>query len=345
MRITLNKLILKILILLLGVLIGIFLKHNNYAWDFIKKPFIKSYIKFDDTRKKKWNRDFEIVEISSPLDKKIQKAYFFKAKSDILKPLVVSLHTWSADFSQSDPLAELCRSKNINYIHPDFRGPNNTRDACCSELAINDIDESITYAIENANIDTSRIYLIGASGGGYATICSFMKSIHKIRKFSAWVPLTDLIAGYHESKIRQNKYADDILDCTESINGKLNIINARIKSPIYWNTPIEKLQYSAVNIFAGVNDGIQGSVPITHSINYYNKLLRDLSVSDPSKYVSNEEKLLLLETRKPIGNFGKISNRDICLLKEFGNIRLIIFDGGHEMLVEYAFNELIEEKQ
>ncbi len=338
-----KKLITYNIIFFAGLVTGILLVKNKITWSFIKKPFIESYIKFDDTRKVKWDKDFEVIEIKSNMDNNIQKAYFYRSKSHKPRPLIVSLHTWSGYYKQYDPLAELCKSKDLNYIHPDFRGTNTTKEACCSELALNDIDESITYALGNAKVDTSKIFVIGASGGGYATICAFMKSKHRINKFSAWVPVSDLIAGFSESIIRQNKYAGNILDCTESINGILNKTNAKQKSPIYWNTPTEKLGYAELNIYAGVYDGIQGSVPITQSINFYNKLLTDLAVTDSSKYVTDKEILHLLEYRKPIGDSGKISNRRICLTRSFGNLKLVIFEGGHEMLTEYAIDELLKE--
>ena len=308
----------------------------------IKKPSVESNIKFDDTRQTKWSKDFEIVEIESSMDKSIQKSYFYKSKSKEPKPLIVSLHTWGGSYNQNDDLAEICKQKDLNYIHPDFRGANLTIDACCSELALTDIDDAISYAIKNSNVDTSKIYVIGVSGGGYATLSTFMKSKHNIKKFSAWASITDLIAWYNESKIKNNNYAENILDCTGSENG-LNIENAKQKSPIYGNTPIEKLQSSKLTIYAGVYDGIQGSVPITHSINFYNKLLKDMSVSDTSKYVTNSEKLQLLEKREPIGEFGEIADRKICLKKHFENLSLTIFEGNHEMLTEFALNELLEE--
>ena len=308
----------------------------------IEKPFVESFIKFDDTRQAKWSKDFEIVEIESSIDKSVQKAYFYKSKSSEPKPLIVSLHTWSGDYSQNDDKAEISKQKDLNYIHPDFRGANNTVNACSSELALTDIDDAINYAIRNSNVDTTKIYVIGASGGGYATLSTFMKSKHNIKKFSAWVPITDLIAWYNESKIRRNKYSENILDCTDSKNG-LNIENAKQKSPIFWNTPTEKLESSKLTIYAGIYDGIQGSVPITHSINFYNKLLIDLSVTDTLKYVSPSEKLKLLEKREPLGEFGNIADRKVYLKKEFGNIRLIIFEGNHEMLTNFALNELLED--
>lgn len=342
MRKRLIKLTTFILVLFLGIALGVILQQNKTTGSFIKNPFAKNFIKFDDTRQTEWGVDFEIVEIKSSIDQNVQKSYFYASKSNDPKPLIVSLHTWSGDYNQIDDLAELCKQKELNYIHPDFRGSNLTINACCSELALTDIDDAITYAIKNSNVDTSKIYVIGVSGGGYATLSTFMKSKHKISKFSAWASITDLIAWYNESKIRNSGYAANILDCTDSKNG-LNIENAKQKSPIYWNTPKEKLKNSKLYIYAGIYDGIQGSVPITHSINFYNKLLTTMSISDTLKQVTLSEKLKLLEFREPLGDFGNIGGRKICLKKEFGNLRLIIFEGNHEMLTEFALNELLEE--
>lgn len=329
-----------IIILLMGLALGILVNRNTEVLSVFKKSFIEASIKSEDLSKNIWAKDFEIVEIKSSSDNKIQKAYFYKSKKNKPQPLIVSLHSWSGYYSQKDSLAELSKQKDLNYIHPDFRGANLTKDACCSDLALTDIDDAISYAIENANVDTSRIYVIGVSGGGYATLSTFMKSKHKIKKFSAWASISDLLAWYNESKIRKNKYAADILACTDSGSGLIET-RAKQKSPIYWDTPPGKLSNSTLSIYAGIYDGIQGSVPITHSINFYNKILTDMSVSDKSKYVSNKEKLDLLEFRSPLGDFGSISERKICLKKRFENIELIIFEGNHEMLTEFAFNELM----
>jgi pimeloyl-ACP methyl ester carboxylesterase len=331
-----------ILILILGLAAGIFISRNEAIWNVLKKPFTDTFTRFDDTRQTEWDTDFEVVSIQSTLDKSMQKAYFYKSKSSAPKPLVVSLHTWSGNYEQKDELAALSKTKDLNYIHPDFRGVNWTKDACCSDLALGDIDDAIDYAIKNSNVDLSRIYVIGVSGGGYATLAAFMKSKHLIRRFSAWVPISDLPAWYAQSKIMGTKYAENIMDCTSS-KDSLNMDIAKMKSPIYWKTPVEKLNTAEFQIYAGVYDGIQGSVPITHSINFYNKVLRDTSPADSSVYVSETEKLNLLEYRKALGDFGSIADRKIFLRKRSGNLGLTIFEGNHEMLTEYAFNELIRE--
>ncbi len=301
----------------------------------------RAQVRFDDTTNVAWGKDFRLVGISSPVDGQIQRAYFYRSTSAVPAPLIVSLHTWSGDYTQPDPLSALSRSANLNYIHPDFRGPDNTLDACCSDLAISDIDASITFAIENGNVDTSRIYVMGVSGGGYATLAAFMRSKHRIRKFSAWVPISDLVAWYRESSIRRNKYAGDILHCTGSAADVLDIAVARKRSPLYWDTPVGKLEDAEISVYTGIYDGIQGSVPITQTINFYNKVLSDLGVKDSAKYVSVYEKAALLELRRPLGDFGQIAGRKVCLQKQYQHIKLVVFEGNHEMLPEYALHELI----
>ncbi len=298
-------------------------------------------VTYDNENHAVWGKEFELVEIRSSIDGEVQKAYFHASRSPNPQPLVVSLHTWSGNFEQADPLAGLCLEKDLNYIHPDFRGPNKSVQACCSELALTDLDESIDYAMEQAKLRPSRIYIIGVSGGGYATLCMLMKSRHRVDKFSAWVPISDLSAWYRESRIRGNRYAEDILDCTGSPGGQLDTARAKARSPLYWNTPTEKFPGTEVIIHTGIYDGIQGSVPITQSINFYNKLLTDLEVTDPEAYVSPAETLYLLETRLPLKEYGLVAGRKVCLRKQYQAIRLLIFQGNHEMLPGYALDELL----
>jgi hypothetical protein len=44
-----------------------------------------------------------------------------------------------------------------------------------------------------------------------------------------------------------------------------------------------------------------------------------------------------------LSEFGTISGRKICLKKAVNNISLTIFEGNHEMLSEFALNELLQD--
>lgn len=329
-------------ILFVGIALGIYMRHQKKIWTSLKNMFRETYIKLDDTRNLNWKKEFSVITTHSSLDNAEQKAYFYTTKSSDPKPLVVSLHTWTGYYTQKDAFADLCLQHDINYIHPDFRGANFFKDACCSKLALNDIDEAISYAIVHANVDPNKIYLIGGSGGAHAALGTFIKSKHKIRKVSSWAAITDLVAWYDESLVLKNNYANNILACTDSKNGILNVSEAQERSPMYLEMPTDRLADTNIYLYHGIYDGIQGSVPITQSINFYNKLLSELNVDDTSKYVSDSEKLQLLEHRKPLQDYCEIGGRKIFLLKQYQNIKLVLFEGNHELLYDYAFKELLE---
>ena len=341
-RTNFSKRIIIISLLILFIGFGVLIKSDDLPYLQKFKGTFSRIINKNKTVGGNWNNDFELVHIKSSLDEIVQKAYFYNSKSSYPVPLLISLHTWSGNYAQFDSLAVLCKERNINYMHPDFRGANSTFEACSSPLALSDIDDAIDYAIANANVDMNRIFVIGVSGGGYATLSTFMRSKHNISKFSAWAPISNLITWHEENISSGGKYSEDILNCTNSKNGNLNRTNAKNRSPIYWNTPKSKLTNSKLFIYAGIHDGLQGSVPFTHSINFYNKVLSDLEVEDSTKYVSHKEIQHLLKQREPLGNYDSMANRKIFLLKKFRNIKLIIYDGKHEILEEYALEELLK---
>lgn len=280
--------------------------------------------------------------IRSSMDGNVQAFYYNKSTASTPQPLVVALHSWSNSVESQPPLAvEEAHAKNWNYIFPNFRGVNNHPKACCSEYALTDIDEAIDWALTHLNVDRKRIYVVGHSGGGYATMAMYMKSRHDIAAFSAWCGITDLAAWYNESVERKNKYAAEILQCTGA-GTTFDRQKALERSPLYWKTPLRKRKNSQLRIYAGIHDGHTGSVPVSQSINFYNKLLTDFGVHDQSRYVSDADAATLLQTQAfPSGNPLKtIDNRSIHYQKTANKITLTLFEGGHEFLQNAALNEL-----
>ena len=282
--------------------------------------------------------------IRSSLDGNVQVFYYDKSTASTAQPLVVALHSWSNSVESQPPLAaEEAHAKNWNYIFPNFRGVNNHPKACCSEYVLTDLDEAIDWALTHLNVDPKRIYVVGVSGGGYATMAMYMKSRHDIAAFSAWCGISDLAAWYSESSERKNKYAAEILQCTGAAGTKLDRQKALDRSPLYWKTPVRKRKTSHLRIYAGIHDGHTGSVPISQSINFYNKLLADFGVRDKSRYVSEQEAVSMIQSQAfPSSTPPKtIDNRTIHYQKTTNRIALTIFEGGHEYLKNVALEDIL----
>ena len=299
----------------------------------------------DDVWKRDWPGAFQEISIPSSVDADYQNAMFFPASGAPPQPLIVSLHTWSGDYRQKDPLAPMILEKGWNYIHPDFRGRNNHPDACGSEKVIPDIEDAILYAKQHGNVDPDNIHVIGTSGGGYATLLMYMKTSLDIRSFSAWVPISDLVDWYWACDSRGLKYAGDILKSTGSQDSLLDIEESKRRSPYFMDTPVSRRKNSILNIYCGIHDGYTGSVPITQSINFYNKLVRDAK-GNKAASVPREDALYMLSNRtfNPAETAPLIlpEGRRIHYYKQFHSINLTIFEGGHELLPGAAMEELIK---
>lgn len=292
----------------------------------------------DDTTRADWPAAFKDVEIPSTADGKIQKAYFYATRDNKPQPLIVSLHTWSGNYRQQDGLIREVLSRDMNYIRPDYRGPNLTREACGSPLVASDIDDAIAYAVQNGNVDPNHIHILGGSGGGHAALIAYMRSRHNVRSFSAWVPISDLPKWYYESLGRQTQYAGHIAMATTGDESRIDLREARKRSPLYMDTPVELRKDSKLYLYAGIHDGYSGSVPITHSLEMYNKVVRDFNPVATEEIIPDHVIARMVVARYlPGDDRPEIAGRAIHYRKQFEDkVRIVIFEGGHEMLVEAA---------
>lgn len=286
--------------------------NSSPNWDYVDSgPFINN----------NYSREFKSVGITSSIDGTEQPAYFYQSTSSEPKPLVISLHTWSGDYRQSDPLANMVKGKDWHYLHPDVRGPNNHPDACLSDKVISDIDDAIAYAREHANV--SDVYVVGVSGGGYTALGYYLKGSQEVTKVISWVPISNLKTWYYESVEEGKKYSDDILGCVSNIDsfeGKIAEMERR--SPLLWSAPEKN---TPLEIYAGINDSYDGSVSTIQSLNFYNKLAKN-------NRISNERVLSIISRGvDPLPN-EKIGGRNVYLSERDDKVSVTIFSGSHEML-------------
>jgi lysophospholipase L1-like esterase/pimeloyl-ACP methyl ester carboxylesterase len=300
---------------------------------------------WDKTEKCDWPEAFKEVEISSSVDDAVQKAYMYGTSSNIAKPLIVSLHTWSGDYTQEDPLTKEILARNWNYIHPDFRGPNHRPEATGSDLVISDISDAINYALENTNSNPDEVHIVGVSGGGYATLAAYMKLEYPVKSFSAWAPISDLESWYWESLGRKQKYALDILNSV-SMDSLFNRIEARKRSPLHQEFPYELRKNSHLFIYEGIHDGYDGSVPVTQSVNMYNRLVGEqkfgltnhdsiAAVAGFDNDMVSQKEIIDLVTKRYIPEMidkVHLFDRNVWLKRKHENIELVIFEGDHEQL-------------
>lgn len=299
---------------------------------------------WDDTSVRKWPEGFEVVEIPSSMDGELQRAYIHTA-SKPGQPLVVSLHSWSATYQQQDRLLPDVLAKDLNYIRPDFRGPNKTPKAMVSDYVISDIDDAIRYAVEHTGANPSQVHIIGASGGGMATLACYMKSSFDAASYSAWVPVSDIEEWYYESLGRKAVYADHIMMAAGK-DGRLDTEELRRRSPLYAAFPKERRAGRPLYIFAGIHDGYTGSVPIIHSINMYNRLVGELKyrTANMDKIMVKAEKDRDLVSRQCIidlvsrrynpsaDSSRTVLGRQVWYSNVYRDISLVIFEGKHEQI-------------
>lgn len=292
----------------------------------------KANQKIEKKVKLRWKDPFRKISIPSSLDDENQSAYYYAPDNSQKRPLIVSLHTWAGTYKQPDPvISKECVNNDWYYIHPDFRGVNNTPQAVGSDLSMTDLNDAIQYVIDNGNVDLDNIFIVGGSGGAYTALCFYTASNYPINTLITWSPITDLIAWHDQSMIRKSRYAQDILNATQSTS-KLKVEEAKKRSPLYRDIPENN---SNVYIFTGYHDGYGDlPVPVTHSIDFYNKYANHHG-AEPSDLVPDAV-ATKLTAREILPTNELIEGKNIIYTKQFKNAYLAIFDGGHDHLANHS---------
>lgn len=281
--------------------------------------------------------ELEEASFISSLDQS-EQPYSFWAPEKAEKektPLIVYLHSWSADYKQSnaDWLKEAAK-RNWIFLHPDFRGPNLRPEACGSPLARQDILDSMDQITRKYNVDPERIYLAGASGGGHMSLVMAAYHPDRFSAVSSWVPITNLEDWYNFHTPEEGKpkrYAEMVALSTGGAPGESGEIDLQYneRSPVFHLGNAIDLP---VDILAGIHDGHTGSVPVDHTLKAYNTIAE----ANGSELITQEEMDLLLEEKElndpEPSDLEKDSSlgRKIHLRRKSGKARVTIFEGTHE---------------
>jgi pimeloyl-ACP methyl ester carboxylesterase len=276
----------------------------------------------------------------------MQPALYYAPKTKQAVPVLVGLHTWSGRYKQgmSIPYAEWCINNGWVFIHPHFRGPNWTKEATGSQLVVGDIVSAVDYARKNGNVDPDRIYLVGGSGGGYASLLMAGRAPDIWAGVSAWVPITDLRAWYFECSQAGRRYAGDMVKSCGGAPGASAEVDRqyKIRSPI---TYLCNAVGVPLDINAGIRDGHTGSVPISHSLKAFNLVAAPkdrISEADVEFFTKQAQVPPHLKEQLTDAIYG---GKTPLFRRSSGNARVTIFDGGHDTVYEAALSWLSRQKK
>lgn len=294
-----------------------------------------------------WPAEVREIRYASAADKSQQPAMHYDSGSKKKRPLLVALHTWSGDYRQlsSVPYARWCIENDWILIHPNFRGSNTTPEAMGSELAVADIISAVDFAKAGSAVDESRIYLVGASGGGYASLLLAGRAPEIWAGVSAWVPINDLRAWYLETKERKLGYANHIVRAAGGIpeEGSDAAEECRKRSAA---TYLHKARGVTLDINAGIHDGYTGSVPVSHTLNAFNLVVREsdrLSAEQIEHFTKKQE--VPAELKAEVETDWTYGAKKVLFRRQSGTARVTIFEGGHEIIPEAALKWLARQKK
>ena len=286
------------------------------------------------------------VHYKSSADHTLQPAMFYAPEKSDAVPLLVVLHTWHGDYKQTyhSACADWCLKNDWAYLHPNFRGPYTKPEATGSELAIQDIADGVDYAKHATKIDGSRIYLLGTSGGGYTALLMAGRRPNIWAGVSAWVPISDLAAWYGEIKKSGREDCEDVSRSCGGPPGASKEVDReyRARSPLSY---LEHARGLPLDINAGIRDGHDGSVPISHSLRAFNAVAATedrISPEDIRFFV--DEAAVPPQLRRPISD-PTYGDKRALFRRSSGAVRVTIFQGSHELVPRAALEWLSQQRK
>ena len=297
-----------------------------------------------------WPEGVKEIRHPASIDGSTQPAMFYSPSTgEIPVPLLVGLHTWSGDYTQAangSAYARWCMDQGWAFIYPNFRGTNRTPEAMGSDLAVQDIVVAVAWAKQNANVDETRIYLIGVSGGGHMSLLMAGRHPEIWAGVSAWCGISD-IAAWHTEHVKNGK-PDKYGAMMEAALGgspkesQSAMKEAQRRSPLHW---LQSAQAAPLDINHGIHDGRAGSVPFRHSLFAFNQVVgsqESIPDSEIGEFYETQKVPPGAPAFEPDALFAE---KPVLYRKVSGNTRVTLFEGGHEMIYLAGLNWLAAQRK
>jgi dipeptidyl aminopeptidase/acylaminoacyl peptidase len=295
----------------------------------------KEYVLFAAESFENWQKkvpEIQHLTIKSTLDGKQEPALFYASDSHRKKPLLVVLHSWSSTYLQeaSIPFAIWAKEYDWAFIQPNYRGVFESPEATASDLAIQDIMDAVAYSKGNTEIDESRVYIVGSSGGAMTALVAAGRHPEVWAGVVAWVPIFDLVDWYQFNlTYPDRKYNGQIAASCGGIPtpGTEAAAECKRRSP---STYIENAREVPIFLAHGMQDLL---VPPDHSIRAFNILAEpaDTISQEQIDYILKEQSLP--ESIDSTGYNPYFGQRDpkVYFTRKSKNVQLVMFEGVHNM--------------
>ncbi|MDO5582057.1 MAG: prolyl oligopeptidase family serine peptidase [Planctomycetia bacterium] len=301
----------------------------------------------DGPAPKGWPPEAKTIYYLSAADKTMQPAVFYDpGKSDPV-PLLVGLHSWSGDYRQINAYyLKEAKKRGWAMIFPNFRGPNWTPEGCGSDLAVEDIVSAVEYMKKRLKIDTSRIYLMGSSGGGYASMLMAGRHPEIWAGVCSWCGISDLADWYHETKAQDLPYSKHLEKACGGAPGTSPQIDEqyRHRSAITWGAGAKGVPLSLNH---GIHDGHRkSSVPLSQSVRLFNKIApEEKRVREDQIRWMVEKETIPPELQKENEIDPLFGTSTVHFRRTAGNVRITIFEGGHSSVPAAGIEWLSRQKK
>jgi len=241
------------------------------------------------------------------------------------RPLAVMLLTWSFDLDQRDSTVEAEEdARGWLLLSPNFRGRSDTPFACGSDLAQRNILDAVAWVRGHYAVDSTRIYLLGRSGGGFMTMLMASRYPAQWAGASAWVGISDVAAWNREHE------KDDYGRMMRACFGGTPAESAAIAAEYGARAPLRYLNSQLrvpLDLAAGVHDTVVSP----------RQTLKAFQAIAPGSLSDDEiEAMMRGQYGTPVPAVDPSFGRTIHVRRAAGPSRLTLFEGEHEWISRAA---------